>query len=212
MQTGEKKKVSFTKTLAFLIGRCLNEGRKADDVMNANNKILTRRGRRFEMTILGDTVEWEQAVRVPRLTFAASLEDAKANAAKKFHEGTWNPRSPPTYAGLLLLQAVRRALRLPLSFQIELVTALGTSLDYDWGVDCLIILAGTEIMVTVDLTTNPKKTRSGNMRADLFFTPVDLASSEALNTFARKAANLLRKRYKAFQHLRKPTVYPNRLV
>lgn len=170
--------------------------------MKVNNAMVRARGRRFELMIFGETVPLtrEQAGRVPQLSFADSLTQAEANAANKLRAGTWNPGSPPTITALEIQQAVQNALRLKPLIQVELVNALGTPIDIHWGVDCYFKLAGTKVIVTVDLTTNRDKIRSGQKKTDLLLTPADLLSKTALNDFARKVANLLRKRYKEFQH------------
>jgi len=90
-----------------------------------------------------------------------------------------------------------------------LVRTLGTPLDVLWCVDCffrLVEKSGEEekkrVIVTVDLTTNPKKFLSGQFVTDFFLTPMDLYPEESLNAFAQGVANLLRKRYKRLQHAR----------
>jgi len=170
--------------------------------MNTEIEHLTSLGRRFELEIFGETIPLtsEQAGRIPQLSFADSLDHAEKNAAHKLCDGTWNPRSPPTMIALELRQKVQDALRLPPTFMVELVKTLGTPIDIYWGVDGYFRLSGTGIIVTVDLTTNPTKIRSGQMKTDVLLTPSDLSSEEVIDAFARKVANLLRKRYKRFQH------------
>lgn len=176
--------------------------------MNADRAGSISSGRRFELKIFGETISLtrQEAGQVPQLSFADSLAQAEANAAEKLRAGTWNPGSPATITGFELQQAVQKALRalhLTPSLRVELVNALGTPIDIHWGVDGYFKLANTEIIVTVDLTANYEKVRSGQVKADLFLTPADLSSKTDLNAFAHKVANLLRKRYKEWEHQEK---------
>ncbi len=173
-----------------------------DTHMKASGAGFIPTGRRFESKIFGEAISLtrQEAGRVPQLSFADSLVQAEANAAEKLRAGTWNPGSPPTMTGLELQQAVQKALHLRPPLNVELVNALGTPIDIHWGVDGYFKLAHTEIVVTVDVTANYEKVRSGQVKADFFLTPADLSSKADLNAFAHKVANLLRKRYNEWEH------------
>lgn len=166
--------------------------------MNTDTVGSVSAGRRFELMIFGETFQLseKEVRRVPRFSFEESLKNAEAVAIEKFRAGTWDPGSPPTMTALELQQAVQNALRLRTFILVELVNALGTTMDIHWGVDGYFRLAGTRTIVTFDLTTNYGKVRLGYTKADLFLTPADLSSKTALKGFARKVANLLRQRYK----------------
>lgn len=170
--------------------------------MNARDVGPLSSGRRFELTIFGEVISLtrQEAGQVPQLSFADSLAHAEANAAEKLCAGTWNPGSPPTMTGFQLQQAVQNALHLKPPLEVLLVNALGTPIDIHWGVDGYFKLANTNIIVTVDLTTNYDKVRSGQIKADFFLTPADLSSTPDLNAFAHKVANLLRKKYREWEH------------
>jgi len=138
------------------------------------------------------------------LSFSDSLADAEARAVERFRDGSWNPGSPNTATALELQQAVQVSLRLTPMRRVELVNALGTTMDAHWGVDGYFRLAGTEvpIIVTFDLTKNQDKIRLGPRKAgtDFFLTPTDFSTDQALNAFGHKVAHLLRKRYKEIHH------------
>lgn len=160
--------------------------------------------RTFEWRVFGErgSLTNEEAMRIPQLSPADSFAQVEAKAAEELRQGKWNPDNPPTMTALVLQQAVQNALRLTPMLPVEIVKALGTSMDVHCGVDGYFKLAKTEIIVTVDLTTNPEKIRSGQRKADFLLTPADVSSAPALDAFAHKVAKLLRKRYKKFQHNR----------
>ena len=58
------------------------------------------------------------------------------------------------------------------------------------------------VMVTVDLTTNPRKFLEKPKWINLWLTPMDTSTRQAVEVFAQNVANLLRKRYKRLQHAR----------
>lgn len=163
------------------------------------------RGRPFEEDVLGQKIFFttEQIDGMPWLPFETSLALAEAAAIASLRNGVWDPQRPKTFPAFQLLDAVQSALRLTPRCTVELVNTLGTILDVKWCVDCFFRLEKEpRIIATVDLTTRPGKSLNGDSKADFLLTPRDLYPNTALNAFAQKVANLLRKRYKAQQHAR----------
>ncbi len=153
-------------------------------------------GRRLEFLVFGAThpLTYEEAGHIPKYNLAESLHMAETHAQVELMAGKWNPGSPPTMTAFDLLQAVQARFHHEPSIRIELIRSLGGPLDIHWGVDCYFQVAGTEVKVTVDVTTNWTKVRLGQKKADVFLTPNDLDSPQSVKAFAKKVAKLLRER------------------
>lgn len=98
----------------------------------------------------------------------------------------WSPSRPHTDLGRRLYSAVQRALRKPDVKHLKLYVALGSPLDWFFGVDAFFSVG--DRVVTIDISIREK--RIGRIRADVLITRDNLHDEYALR---RKAELIARK-------------------
>ena len=107
--------------------------------------------------------------------------------------GKWNPKSPSTETSSVLFGYVISNLEDNRRDDLRFYSALGTSLDVHYGIDCFFLLKNRDYdsIFSIDLTTNPRKVES---KADVVIHPEDFQNEDFLKETGRKIANFLTRR------------------
>jgi hypothetical protein len=104
----------------------------------------------------------------------------------------WNPRSPSTEVAQMIYKNICVGLN-KYSCKLCFFSALGTALDYRYGIDCFFTLeiGGRESIVTVDLSIRKKR----EQKADIVIAVDDIRSDNVYNISRQITKKLLARTY-----------------
>lgn len=131
-----------------------------------NSTPAMQSGRVWERKVFGTNIHDNQTPPT-YLGWQDAIEDV-VRSQERMH---WNPAKPKTKIGNEIFECVQSYLPEFLASELEFYCAIGTSLDYDWGVDGFFMI--DDFIVTIDLTTGQKNSH----KADVLVVRSNLANS-----------------------------------